>query len=813
MLYFAGLPFAIGAITDAGPADPMTSSQPPSPPPSWSEDQLIRLECERRRLQRALAYHPNIRIVAMRDDPPAEYQIEYRVRTLSVGDNGQLQYADSVPVRIALPASFPHAAPAVRPLVGVFHPNISWEGLHLGSPWQPTDTLIDLVSKIGELLAWRIYDPDTVVNPVAMDWLDANAAMLPLDASADFSPAAGGEPLDRIGRHGPSTLEQIRSQLERMRDSLLDANAPPTAADVRESARQARVALYLFSEPDVPEPLREQATRLDEWAGDLPGSLPVWDHLRRQRPAIQALRAASVELSGKRETLDQQIRKLAAISPAAEPDSAPAALAAVPDSGTLEQVRPRLPALMRETADLLKNVQDRLGALETGTPHVPVRPETELGRQLRVELEAQASSIREAQKLAEQAMASVRPLLDKAQAEAPAFEQICGLREYLDQFQTARELEQKLAMWGSAGVHACYVENPSGRFGPYQLHQAIELGRARVAVRSAGRNGIEVIAVPTAGVLAHADTGSVTVKLPVRRDTDVAFTFRITERCDELAAQFDFLIRRTEEDLQQLTASFPQSGSWCGRLLHVLSRPESLHILREDHCKASDRWKQIRHDLQQLGLLKARIETWNLLQRVAEAVPRIAQNLAKERGRLEKCTSELAGLMARCGHDMESDALIVPPHLADPYARQTQLREWTGREIAHLERVLSDLSGQVTRRMASRAGFGLPTVGPLRALPPLPPALAEAVAAITDDVLDAQLARAEALLNLPLRLPAWQSARQRSGPSSGTGLPAATPHPAPARAGRAATAARSAESAAEMPDQPFLADEQRPPAR
>ena len=785
----------------------MTVSPLPPSPSRWSDEQLLRLESERRRLQRALAYHPYVRIVSTRDDPPAEYELEYRVRTLCIGDSGQLQYADSVTVRIALPPTFPQASPTVRPLVGIFHPNVSWDGFHLSSPWEPTDSLIDLARKIGELLAWRIYDPETVVNPIAMQWLDANAAMLPLDNGGDFSPGADGEPFERIIRHGPATLQQIRHELDRMCVSLLDAKSRPTSAEVRTVTQRNRHALGLFSDPDLPESLRDAAGKLEEWAEQLPASLPQWDHLRRQRPAIQGLRETSTALSEKTESLDEQMKRFECMAPAADPDSASAAFAALPDAKSLEQMRTRLPALIRETSDLLKTVRERIDALDAAPLHVSGRPSAELARQLQAELEAQAAAIGQERQVADRAMAAARSLLARAQAAVPAFERVAGWHEYHELFQTARDLEQKLAMWGSAGVHACYIENPSGRFGPFQLNQAIELGRARVAVRGAGQNNIEVVDARTAVVLAHSDTGSVTVKLPVRHDTDAAFTIRVTDRCEELAAQFDFLIRRADQQLEQLTPDFAASPSWCGRLLEVLSRPESLRTLREEHRKALDRWTQIARDLRQLGLLKARVEIWNLLQRIAEALPRITQKLTEERARLEKCTSILSDLVARCGRDMETGGLIVPPHLAWSYSEQSRLREQSNREITRMERLLSDLSGQVAGRMASRAGFGQPTIAPLRALAPLPPALAEAVAAITDDMLDAQLARLEGPLKLPPRPTVGSSARERMAPQPGGIRP-----PAPPRAPVEAAAKTIPAPVDDLPDQPFLAADARPPA-
>src|SRR5947209_3927945 len=139
--------------------------------PHWSPEQVTRLEGEWRKLQRSFAYHPHVTVQPLKGDPPHEYQIDYRLTTLVIDDAGQLQYAQGASVHVWLPPEFPEHPPVLRPLVGLFHPNVSWEGFHLESAWQVNDTLVTLVRRIGDLLTYRIFDPNMVVNAAAMDWL------------------------------------------------------------------------------------------------------------------------------------------------------------------------------------------------------------------------------------------------------------------------------------------------------------------------------------------------------------------------------------------------------------------------------------------------------------------------------------------------------------------------------------------------------------------------------------------------------------------------------------------------------------------
>ena len=68
----------------------MTPQPPAQPAPVWSPPQLIRLENEWRRLQRSFACHPCIQITPLSGDPPAEFQVQYKVRTLAFNQQQQL---------------------------------------------------------------------------------------------------------------------------------------------------------------------------------------------------------------------------------------------------------------------------------------------------------------------------------------------------------------------------------------------------------------------------------------------------------------------------------------------------------------------------------------------------------------------------------------------------------------------------------------------------------------------------------------------------------------------------------------------------
>src|ERR1700688_5042764 len=108
-------------------------------PVAGSDGQLERLRSEWLRAHRAFAYHSFVAISALRGDPPSQYRVDFRVRSLVLDDAEQLQYVDAVSMELWIPPGYPSQAPLVRPLAAVFHPNISYDAVHFAGNWQSTN--------------------------------------------------------------------------------------------------------------------------------------------------------------------------------------------------------------------------------------------------------------------------------------------------------------------------------------------------------------------------------------------------------------------------------------------------------------------------------------------------------------------------------------------------------------------------------------------------------------------------------------------------------------------------------------------------
>lgn len=761
-----------------GDAQPYEEPGPPVEV-AWTDGQIMRLENEWRKAQRAFAYHPIIGIAPLHGDPPFEYQIDYRVRSLIMNEEGQLQYVDGVSVHLWLPPGFPNQAPVARPMESVFHPNISPEGVSLTHSWQPTDSLVDFAGRVGELLAYRSYDPESVVNPVAMDWLAANSHSLPLDAHADFSPFNGGEPLGRIQRLGPATLEQIRRALDNMRFALLAEEGAPTPAEVEDFSRKTRAAVSLFLDGEVPDTLREQANECDDWCRELPDSIPLWDYLRHQRTRAGATEQAADALRKSAAAFAIGLRELESLVRSAAPGSAASAIKTIPPMEKLEHPHLKLPPLGREFEKWAAEARSLLEAIKEEKPEVPIAPDGSMGRRLASQAEMVRETIDTAMRAAQAALTEVDPLLRRAGPEVRALEQVVGWREYMDMVAKARALEKQLAEWGSSGVQAFYLANSSGSFGPFQFEEPVDLGGARVVVRSLQRGQIEVINPVGQEVLGRQAADSITL-LVGKSEGNPGYptTFTLTERCDDLLVQLGFIQQQTIDALSQFQQPVTGAKTWCGTMSTMLSDHSQQQQLRESNRKAAHRWKVISSELAALSRFKERLATYNLVARMSEEVPRLRGLIAAAEVRHKDSTQTIATVMSKSSRDVASDQFIVPPKYANTYSEALRTRDQARQEVVRQKNLLKQIARELVARVGSSRLCGRPEVPEFRVLPAIPAALWDLHEPASDDNMRDMLQGLSGQLGvqLPFNPPPPPIARQVGRPAQPTAPP---PSPEP----------------------------------
>ena len=123
-----------------------------------------------------------IRVLASRGEPPEVYEIEYHIDGLERTSGKMPQPRREHRAEIRLTSDYPRLSPQCRMLTPVFHPNIDAATICVGDHWAAGERLVDLVVRIGEMLAYQAYNIKSPLNAEAAMWADLNGSRLPTDA-------------------------------------------------------------------------------------------------------------------------------------------------------------------------------------------------------------------------------------------------------------------------------------------------------------------------------------------------------------------------------------------------------------------------------------------------------------------------------------------------------------------------------------------------------------------------------------------------------------------------------------------------------
>lgn len=123
----------------------------------------------------------------MAGEPPDRYQIEYYVRGLTRGVGGNPIVREDHLVEIQLTSEYPHQSPKCKMLTAVFHPNIEPAIICVGDHWTAGERLVDLIVRIGEMIAYQAFNIKSPLDGEAAMWADTNGSRLPID-NRDLQP-------------------------------------------------------------------------------------------------------------------------------------------------------------------------------------------------------------------------------------------------------------------------------------------------------------------------------------------------------------------------------------------------------------------------------------------------------------------------------------------------------------------------------------------------------------------------------------------------------------------------------------------------
>jgi ubiquitin-protein ligase len=154
---------------------------------------IRRLKLDHDSLFKRFSGWPLIRIVGTAGMPPELYRFQYLVRGLYVAPDGAILERNDHLLEVNLSLGYPRRAPQCRMLTPVFHPNFDDSSVCIGDFWAASESLDDLIIRIGRMISYQEYNTKSPLNGLAAKWAAQNPSLLPVD------PRPVAPPLDQPG--------------------------------------------------------------------------------------------------------------------------------------------------------------------------------------------------------------------------------------------------------------------------------------------------------------------------------------------------------------------------------------------------------------------------------------------------------------------------------------------------------------------------------------------------------------------------------------------------------------------------------------
>ncbi len=164
---------AVAATSDA----PTNAAEPKRSP------RQRRLTAEQSQLRQVFDHFSPIRVTPLPGEPAEAYDIEYRIKSRQPGvtPDGEPTPLEIHRVRIELTGDYPRLSPRCTMLTPIFHPNFDEATICIGDHWTAGERLVDLIIRIGEMIAFQAYNIRSPLNGAAAMWADLHKAELPTD--------------------------------------------------------------------------------------------------------------------------------------------------------------------------------------------------------------------------------------------------------------------------------------------------------------------------------------------------------------------------------------------------------------------------------------------------------------------------------------------------------------------------------------------------------------------------------------------------------------------------------------------------------
>jgi ubiquitin-protein ligase len=127
------------------------------------------------------AHSKIISVTPLAGDPPEAYRVSYRINSFEPGADGEPIPRREHEIEIQLTSDYPRLSPKCKILTPIFHPNFDKTTICVGDHWTAGERLVDLVIRIGEMIAFQAYNIQSPLDGEAAMWADLNREKLPTD--------------------------------------------------------------------------------------------------------------------------------------------------------------------------------------------------------------------------------------------------------------------------------------------------------------------------------------------------------------------------------------------------------------------------------------------------------------------------------------------------------------------------------------------------------------------------------------------------------------------------------------------------------
>ena len=137
-----------------------------------------RLATDREEIRTRFSGSDHVKVAPGPGNPPELYQVEYRLKGLvRDGEAARVEHVHGVVVRLG--ADYPRMAPFVEATTAVFHPNVAGHYC-IGDVWTPTQSIADVIEKVGDMIQWRVFNVKSALNADAALYAVQNEQFFPI---------------------------------------------------------------------------------------------------------------------------------------------------------------------------------------------------------------------------------------------------------------------------------------------------------------------------------------------------------------------------------------------------------------------------------------------------------------------------------------------------------------------------------------------------------------------------------------------------------------------------------------------------------